>query len=98
MQDYYVILEVPPTATVAEIKRSYRRLVRKYHPDLNQQALDKHIKLLNEAYAVLRDPVKRAKYDALRAEEERRKRAQEELRRKQAQRVAAQKKQQEQEK
>ena len=97
MPDYYAILEVPPGATLVEIKRSYRRLVRKYHPDLNQQALDEHIKFLNEAYAVLRDPVKRAKYDALRAEEERRKRAQEELRREQAQRVAAQKKQQEQE-
>jgi len=76
MQDYYVILEVPPTATMAEIKRSYRRLVRKYHPDLNKQALDKHIKLLNEAYTVLRDPVKRAKYDALRAEEELRRKRQ----------------------
>jgi curved DNA-binding protein CbpA len=96
MQDYYVIIEVPTTATLAEIKRSYRRLVRKYHPDLNKQALDEHIKSLNEAYAVLRDPVKRAKYDALRAEEERRKRVQEELRRKQEERVAAQKKQQEQ--
>ena len=96
MQDYYVILEVPPTATLAEVKRSYRRLVRKYHPDLNKQALDEHIKLLNEAYAVLRDPAKRAKYDALRAEEERRKRVQEGLRRKQEERAAAQKKQQEQ--
>ncbi len=96
MQDYYVIIGVPTTATLAEIKRSYRRLVRKYHPDLNKQALDEHIKLLNEAYAVLRDPVKRAKYDALRAEEERRKGIQEELRRKQEERVAAQKKQQEQ--
>ena len=96
MQDYYVILEVPPTATLAEVKRSYRHLVRKYHPDLNKQALDEHIKLLNEAYAVLRDPLKRAKWDALRAEEERRKRVQEELHRKQAERVAAQKKQQEQ--
>jgi len=96
MQDYYVILEVPPTATLAEVKRSYRRLVRKYHPDLNKQALDEHIKLLNEAYAVLRDPAKRAKYDALRAEEERRKGVQEGLRRKQEERASAQKKQQEQ--
>jgi len=81
---------------LAEVKRSYRRLVRKYHPDLNKQALDEHIKLLNEAYAVLRDPAKRAKYDALRAEEERRKGVQEGLRRKQEERASAQKKQQEQ--
>jgi|SRR5579884_672914 len=68
MHDYYKILEVPPTATEAEIKRSYRRLVRLHHPDLNKQARDIHIKRLNEAYAVLRDPVKRAAYDAELAE------------------------------
>ena len=96
MPDYYAILEVVPTATLAEIKRSYRRLVRKYHPDLNQQTLDERIKVLNEAYAVLRDSAKRARYDALRAEEEQRVAAQKELRRKQAQQAAAQKKQQEQ--
>ena len=63
MQDYYKILEVSPTATLTEIKRSYRHLARQYHPDLNQKALDSHIKRLNEAYEVLRDPVKRAAYD-----------------------------------
>jgi curved DNA-binding protein CbpA len=68
MQDYYKILEVSPTATSGEIKRSYRRLARLYHPDLNQKALDSHIKRLNEAYEVLRDPVKRAVYDERRAE------------------------------
>lgn len=68
MQDYYKILEVSPTATEAEIKRSYRRLVRLHHPDLNKQARDIHIKRLNEAYAVLRDPIKRAAYDAELAE------------------------------
>ena len=71
MPDYYAILEVPPTATQGEIKRSYRRLARKYHPDLNQQAQDKHIKLLNEAYKVLNNPLKRAAYDRQRLEEER---------------------------
>jgi curved DNA-binding protein CbpA len=70
-QDYYHILEVPPTATLAEIKRSYRRLARLHHPDLNKQAIDSHIKRLNEAYEVLRDPLKRAAYDELRAEAER---------------------------
>ncbi|TMC62646.1 MAG: hypothetical protein E6J21_05890 [Chloroflexota bacterium] len=47
--DYYAVLDVSPSATQSEIKRSYRRLARKYHPDLNQQARDQHIKLLNEA-------------------------------------------------
>ena len=94
--DYYKILEVPATATQIEIKRSYRRLVREYHPDLKQQALGEHIKLLNEAYAILRDSKKRAEYDALRAEEERKVAAQKELRRMRAQQAAAQKKRQEQ--
>jgi len=85
LPDYYALLEVSPTATPAEIKRSYRRLVRKFHPDLNKQALDQHIKLLNEAYAVLGNPTKRTAYDAQRAEEERRVAAQEALRRKQEQ-------------
>jgi curved DNA-binding protein CbpA len=65
MPDYYAFLGVPFTATQAEIKRAYRRLARKFHPDLNQQtqqAQDKRIKLLNEAYRVLSDPQKRALY------------------------------------
>ncbi len=68
MQDYYAILEVPSSATAAEIKKSYRRLARLHHPDLNQNARDTHIKRLNEAYEVLRDPNKRAVYDAQRRE------------------------------
>lgn len=71
MLDYYAILEVSPSTTTAEIKRSYRRLVRFHHPDLNQDALDTHIKRLNVAYEVLRDPVKRAIYDEQCAEEKR---------------------------
>lgn len=71
MPDYYAILEVSPPSTTAEIKRSYRRLARLHHPDLNKQALDTHIKLLNEAYETLRDPLKRAAYDKQRAEEKR---------------------------
>lgn len=63
LPDYYAILEVSADATQAEIKRSYRRLARQYHPDLNASALDKHIKRLNEAYRVLGTPVKRAAYD-----------------------------------
>ncbi|HLX58608.1 MAG TPA: DnaJ domain-containing protein [Ktedonobacteraceae bacterium] len=71
MQDFYDILEVLPDATLAEIKRAYRRLARLHHPDLNKQALDSHIKRLNEAYEILRDPRKRAAYDEQRAEAER---------------------------
>ncbi len=69
MPDYYAILEVSPTTTTAEIKRSYRRLARLHHPDLNKEALDIHIKRLNEAYEILRDPEKRAAYDEQRAKE-----------------------------
>ena len=91
MPDYYAMLEVAPTATTSDIKRSYRRLVRRYHPDLNQQAsgeasaASKQIKILNEAYAVLSYPEKRALYDARRrVAEERRTVDKEPLRRKQA--------------
>ena len=84
--DYYAFLQVPPTATQYEIKRSYRRLARQFHPDLNQQALDKHIKILNEAYEVLRDPHKRTLYDAQRRKAQERQTAdQQALRRKQEQ-------------
>ena len=70
-QNYYDILEVSPNATLAEIKRSYHRLARLHHPDLNKQALDTHIKRLNEAYQTLRDPHKRALYDEQLAEAQR---------------------------
>jgi curved DNA-binding protein CbpA len=63
LPDYYALLEVSSGATQAEIKRSYRRLARRYHPDLNAAALDKHIKRLNEAYRVLGNASKRAAYD-----------------------------------
>jgi curved DNA-binding protein CbpA len=68
MNDYYAILEVPPTASDAEIRRAYRRLARQYHPDLNKQlpTSDQRIKRLNEAYATLSDPSARAAYDAAR--------------------------------
>ena len=63
LPDYYLLLELPATPTQGEIKRSYRRLARRYHPDLNPEALDRHIKLLNQAYKVLSNPVTRAAYD-----------------------------------
>ncbi len=69
MQDYYAVLGVTPTASDGEIRRAYLRLARHYHPDLNHGVQDRQIKLLNEAYEVLRDPRKRAAYDAHRAAE-----------------------------
>jgi curved DNA-binding protein CbpA len=66
--DYYVVLEVPTNASLEQIKQSYRRLVRLYHPDINQESEDVCIKQLNEAYAVLSDPLKRIAYDVERLE------------------------------
>ncbi|MBE3561453.1 MAG: DnaJ domain-containing protein [Ktedonobacteraceae bacterium] len=69
LPDYYSILEVPATATLEQIKQAYRRLVRRYHPDLNKETRDTQIKRLNEAYEILSDAAKRAAYDALLLEE-----------------------------
>ena len=66
-RDYYATLEVPRTATVDELKKSYRRLSKKYHPDQNAgstSAGDK-FKEIGEAYEVLKDPEKRSRYDRL---------------------------------
>jgi curved DNA-binding protein len=64
-KDYYAVLGVKPTATPEEIKRDYRKLARKYHPDLNpgDQDAEAKFKDLNEANEVLSDPEKRQKYD-----------------------------------
>jgi len=63
-RDYYQILGVVRNASEEEIKRAYRRLVMKYHPDRNPdpRATEK-MKEINEAFAILSDPVKRQKYD-----------------------------------
>ena len=63
-KDYYNTLGVSKTATEGEIKTAYRKLARRYHPDVNKdpQAEDK-FKEVNEAYQVLSDPEKRKKYD-----------------------------------
>jgi curved DNA-binding protein len=63
--DYYKILEVDKSASEADIKKAYRKLARKYHPDLNpnDKEAEKKFKELNEANEVLSNPENRKKYD-----------------------------------
>ena len=63
--DYYKTLEIPKTATEADIKKAYRKLARKYHPDVNPNDAKAKVKFqqINEAHEVLSDPEKRKKYD-----------------------------------
>src|SRR5215204_2882252 len=64
-QDYYEILGIKRDAKPDEIKKAYRRLARKYHPDVNpgDKAAEERFKLMSEAHDVLSDPKKRAVYD-----------------------------------
>jgi DnaJ-class molecular chaperone len=66
-RDYYEVLGVSKTATEDQIKSAYRKLARKYHPDVNpgDKSAEDKFKELNEAYEVLSDPEKRKKYDQL---------------------------------
>ncbi|MCL4544225.1 MAG: J domain-containing protein [Chloroflexi bacterium] len=66
-QDYYKILGVSRQATDKEIRDAFRRLARKYHPDVNpgNKAAEEQFKKINEAYTVLSDPEKHRKYDML---------------------------------
>src|SRR5438093_3675071 len=64
--DYYKVLGVDKNATQGDIKKAYRKLARKLHPDLNPNDKEAHRKFqqINEANEVLSDPEKRKKYDA----------------------------------
>lgn len=66
-KDYYKTLGVSKTASQDEIKKAYRKLAVKYHPDKNagNKQAEEHFKEMGEAYAVLKDPEKRKKYDQL---------------------------------
>ena len=65
-QDYYDALGVSRDASSDEIRQAYRRLARRYHPDVNKEAgAEDRFKEISEAYEVLRDPEKRERYDRL---------------------------------
>ena len=68
-RDYYEVLGVEKTATADEIKKAYRKLAKKYHPDANsdnKEEAEKKFKEIAEAYEVLSDEGKKKQYDAFR--------------------------------
>ncbi len=67
-KDYYEILGISPQASEEEIKRAYRKLAHRFHPDRNKSpGAEERFKAINEAYEALRDPGRRAAYDRIRA-------------------------------
>ncbi|MCW9046663.1 MAG: DnaJ domain-containing protein [Gammaproteobacteria bacterium] len=65
-KDYYEIIGIKKDASQTDIKRAYKKLARKYHPDVSKEAnAEERFKELGEAYEVLKDPEKRAAYDQL---------------------------------
>jgi len=70
MDDHYATLRVAPDADSGAVRSAYRALMRRYHPDVNgSDSAVARAKAINEAYACLRDPSKRASYDRERASE-----------------------------
>jgi curved DNA-binding protein len=68
-KDYYRVLDVSRTATADEIRKRYRRLARRFHPDVSKEPrAEERFKEVQEAYEVLKDPAKRAAYDQLGAD------------------------------
>ncbi|KAF4450130.1 hypothetical protein FALBO_16540 [Fusarium albosuccineum] len=69
-RDYYADLDLPPSADAAEIRKQYRKLALKYHPDRNpgrEQEVNTQFQVIQSAHEVLSDPNQKAKYDASRA-------------------------------
>ena len=65
-EDYYSVLDVPPTASQDELQSAFRKLARKYHPDVSKEPdAEEQFKRVNEAYEVLKDPETRQCYDRL---------------------------------
>jgi curved DNA-binding protein CbpA len=66
-KDYYALLGIPPNATSADIKRAYRKLAKKYHPDVNKNSdAAERFREITEAYDTLTDPDRRRRYDRTR--------------------------------
>src|SRR5262245_27597029 len=65
-EDLYIILEIGRTASENDIKKAYRKLARRFHPDINpgDNSAEERFKRISEAYEVLSDPLKRQFYDA----------------------------------